>query len=248
MLWKITLVVLVYVTTAFCLNDAKAPISGGNYISIKKAPYMASVRVNKTEHVCGGSIIHERFVLTSARCIVENQKYQVAVGTHNLHKGGWLYDVEEILMHPMYSNETFDNDICILKLNDSMSFGPTVDRIHLNDKSLKMKNGMTMKVTGWGCTAPQGNVTERLHQVKVRMVLRRPCRHALGRNITLTRSMICAGGNGRDACKGDDGGPLIWKNVQVGIVSFLAGNRLPRVYTKISEMLPWITDEVYENY
>lgn len=50
-----------------------------------------------------------------------------------------------------------------------------------------------------------------------------------------------------DFFQGDDGGPLIWKNVQVGIVSFLAGNRLPRVYTKISEMLPWITHVIYDN-
>lgn len=74
------------------------------------------------------------------------------MGTDKVDEGGKLYDVEKILIHEMYSNKTNDYDICIFKLNETLSFGPKVNKIVLNDKSVKLKRGMLLDTAGWGYT------------------------------------------------------------------------------------------------
>lgn len=68
---------------------------------------------------------------------------------------------------------------------------------------------------------------------------------------------MCAGGNkGEDTCSGDSGGPLMdskligaqMRKTVVGIVSFGPGTcgieDQPAVYTKVSEFLDWILDNM----
>lgn len=63
---------------------------------------------------------------------------------------------------------------------------------------------------------------------------------------------MCAGGEkGKDSCRGDSGGPLMWENPDrnkiyefVGVVSFgtfpCGSENVPGVYTKVYEYLSWI--------
>lgn len=72
------------------------------------------------------------------------------------------------------------------------------------------------------------------------------------RKVDLWQGQMCAGGEeGKDSCKGDSGGPLMWENPKgnkvfevIGIVSFGPRNCgtefVPGVYTKVYEYLPWI--------
>lgn len=58
-------------------------------------------------------------------------------------------------------------------------------------------------------------------------------------------SMFCAGAfaGGVDACGGDAGGPLVYQNQVVGIVSFgyqCGVPGFPSVYTSVSFVQPWI--------
>lgn len=70
-------------------------------------------------------------------------------------------------------------------------------------------------------------------------------------------NQLCAGGDGRDACQGNSGGPLVNSFVgteqgrvqwyQEGIVSHgircgLVG--YPGIYTRISSYIPWILDTI----
>lgn len=63
-------------------------------------------------------------------------------------------------------------------------------------------------------------------------------------------SMMCAGrvdAGGPDGCFGDSGGPLLYKGLVVGIVSFgySCGHRyFPGVYTKVSHYTNWIIKTV----
>nr|CAD7457816.1 unnamed protein product [Timema tahoe] len=76
----------------------------------------------------------------------------------------------------------------------------------------------------------------------------------------LDQTQLCAGGNlGKDACRGDSGGPLIDKRespttsqvqtYQLGIVSFgsipCGSNKAPSVFTRVSEYLDWILDNIH---
>lgn len=61
---------------------------------------------------------------------------------------------------------------------------------------------------------------------------------------------MCAGGEGRDACQGFGGAPLVVRKngiySQIGIMSFgsdnCGGMRIPSVYTSIAYFYQWIKD------
>ncbi|KAJ8711153.1 hypothetical protein PYW07_008395 [Mythimna separata] len=230
-------------------RDHDVGIIGGHKISITDAPFIASVRLNGTVHWCGGSIIHERFILTAAHCIVPNREFKILVGTDKVNEGGKLYDVEKIIMHEKYSNTTSDYDVCLLKLNESLTFGPTVAKMLMTGDLVKVKTGMQLNVTGWGYTDLQArNVPKDLQQVTVPVVSTPLCKLYYSKQRRLTNRMMCAGGRGKDSCMGDSGGPLTWNNVQIGIVSFGAGcGVVPGVYTRIKVVKPWIEETIKQN-
>ncbi|XP_028042611.1 phenoloxidase-activating enzyme-like, partial [Bombyx mandarina] len=80
-----------------------------------------------------------------------------------------------------------------------------------------------------------------------------PAYSVQNRKITLWNKQICAGGvPGKDSCKGDSGGPLMYENGRqyevVGVVSFgptpCGLPDIPGVYTKVYEYLDWIRSTV----
>jgi secreted trypsin-like serine protease len=79
------------------------------------------------------------------------------------------------------------------------------------------------------------------------------------KSTVLTEKQICAGGErGKDSCTGDSGGPLM-RNVHAdkssywylaGVVSFgskkCGTEDFPAIYTKVSEYVDWVFDNVVE--
>lgn len=64
---------------------------------------------------------------------------------------------------------------------------------------------------------------------------------------------MCAGGElGKDSCKGDSGGPLMYENGRIyevlGVVSFgptpCGLEDIPGVYSKVSEYVRWIKSNI----
>merc|ERR1711951_283414 len=70
----------------------------------------------------------------------------------------------------------------------------------------------------------------------------------LGQKFKLDPSFMCAGGEGKDTCKGDGGSPLVCRSSydpdtyeQVGIVAWGIGcGEYPGVYASVSEAVCWI--------
>ncbi|CAH0595197.1 unnamed protein product [Chrysodeixis includens] len=245
---------LVFLFSAYFVNSRRlykpdhVGIIGGHSIAIENAPYVVSLRLNGSYHWCGGSIIHEQFVLTAAHCMVPHREFKVRVGADKVDEGGKLYDVEKKIIHPKYNNLTSDYDICILKLNESLSFGPKVNKIALNDRKVKLRSRVMLNATGWGYTQPEGKVSQYLRQVTIPVVETFLCQLIYGLNNRITHRMFCAGGNGKDTCSGDSGGPITKDNIQVGVTSFGSGcGKIPGVYAKISVFNKWIKKTIEES-
>ena len=74
-----------------------------------------------------------------------------------------------------------------------------------------------------------------------------------GRSVPLWKAQMCAGGvTGKDSCKGDSGGPLMYEDGRtyevIGIVSFgpvpCGMEGVPGVYSKVWEYLDWIRSNI----
>lgn len=106
--------------------------------------------------------------------------------------------------------------------------------------------------TGWG-KDNVGKYQTILKEVEVPVISNHICenqmrRTRLGPSFNLHKGFICAGGEeGKDACKGDGGGPLVCENhghmELAGVVSWGIGCGqvgVPGVYVRVSQYLDWI--------
>ena len=115
--------------------------------------------------------------------------------------------------------------------------------------------GVTALVTGWGRLNYTGPQADTLQEVNVTTISNQECRASHGHH-RITEAMICAGEVGKDACKGDtfsgSGGPLAVLDQdgsyrQIGIVSWGKGcarQGYPGVYTRLTALLPWLTETI----
>jgi len=164
--------------------------------------------------------------------------------------------IEWISKHPDWSPyrrpTSYQNDIAVIKLKHDVELTEFVYPICLPDKSLELRDGTKMVAAGWGITEFSRN-----SNVKLKVVLpkfpRGNC--SIVFKLPLSESQICAGGvHGKDACRGDSGGPLmaidktkgVW--YLIGIISL--GNKdcgkqgIPGIYTYVPKYIDWILQKI----
>ncbi|XP_047998965.1 trypsin 5G1-like [Leguminivora glycinivorella] len=243
-----------------CTNH-NLEIIGGHTVTIEDAPFIVALYYKPEDEdyqaFCGGSIIHERFILTAAHCTYfidwiqqENATKRVLIGSDRLNTGGVFIDVEQEFNHEefSFSNMTIENDIALLKLKEPVPFGCKVAKVKLPDADFELEPGTLVNVTGWGDIGNSTGLENELRQTIVPIVSNECCKEAFSDFAGLTEKHMCAGSKGHDSCQGDSGGPLTYKGTQVGIVSF--GEKCaiyPGVYTRVSEYLDWIKTTIESN-
>jgi len=202
-------------------------------------------------HFCGGSVGTENFVITAAHCCVDQNADQIKVvtGDHNikLDEGTeQIRNIKSIKMHPDYLHKTMENDICLLELDEPLTFNEYVSGVNLPDQNQLFEG--TGTVSGWGTLDYDDTVfPDTLQAVDVPIVSEQVCKDALGKH-NVKESMLCAGEEGKDSCQGDSGGPLTCSGMFCGIVSWGTGcgwDGYPGVYTEVSYFVDWITENTF---
>ncbi|XP_013099236.2 trypsin-1-like [Stomoxys calcitrans] len=223
-------------------------IVGGEKINITEAPHQVSLQT--TAHLCGGSIISNRWILTAAHCTYGRNadELRVRIGSSESSKGGELIDVEEIVQHKDFNIRNVDYDFSLIKLDREIEFNDTKQAVKLPEHMENITDGTACFVTGWGYTHSITQSREWLRQAEVPIFNQQQC--AMRYNIFggITDRMICAGyaKGGKDACQGDSGGPLVTDSgVLVGIVSWgfgCARPNYPGIYSRVAYVRDWIQE------
>ncbi|XP_062541966.1 uncharacterized protein LOC134209965 isoform X3 [Armigeres subalbatus] len=214
-------------------------------------------------YVCGGTLIDNQYIITAAHCVKTYNGFDLRarLGEWDVNHDVEFYpyierDVISVQVHPEYYAGTLDNDLAILKMDRPVDFTgtPHISPACLPDKFTDF-SGQRCWTTGWGKDAfgDYGKYQNILKEVDVPIVNHHQCQNQLrqtrlGYSYNLNPGFICAGGEeGKDACKGDGGGPLVcdrngsWQ--VVGIVSWGIGcgkANVPGVYVKVAHYLDWI--------
>jgi len=245
-------------------------IVNGKPAALNGWPWIAAIGYEadgKTDYLCGGTLITARHVVTAAHCLLEDLA-SVRLGELDLERDDdgaspENIKVSKIIRHPDYSGRTFNNDIAILELERDVEFRAGIKPICLtDDKRLTPKFENTgVFIAGWGAVHFRGPTSSRLQEGIIRPVTLDECKEKFQpfRNIEINDQKYCARdlNNKIDACQGDSGGPLTAQEFiagerpsryyLVGVVSFgyrCAVPNFPGVYTRVSEYIPWIRDNL----
>jgi len=197
-------------------------------------------------HFCGGSLVREDWIVTAAHCVQGESPndIEVVIGLHNVNgtNGSQTRDVDAIIIHPQYSNNSLNNDYALLHLTQPITDFEPIKLVTSDSHDDEPVMSTTM---GWGATSSGGNSSNILLEVDV------PIDDSCGNysNSDITNNMVCAGdfNGGEDSCQGDSGGPLIMTNSDgeyelIGIVSWgygCAEAQYPGVYSRIYPRLDW---------
>jgi secreted trypsin-like serine protease len=234
-------------------STSRGKVVGGIPAPAGLLPFQVSLFRIFDGHFCGGSLIDQRWVLTAAHCIMWMEEpigFRVIGGTNHLLSGGQIFDVEEVIVHPQYDEETSANDIALVRLAPQELRGGRNLRVisPFAAPATARQVGATAVVSGFGATEEGGDASAELLMAEVPLVDNATCNAPESYNGEILDSMICAGSEERDSCQGDSGGPLVMGDAQrgfglIGVVSFGDGCAKPMkygVYTRVSSFADWI--------
>ncbi|ALC46478.1 CG31267 [Drosophila busckii] len=224
---------------------ASSRIIGGNEIPVGKAPYMVSIQNYFGNHICGGAIIHDQYILTAASCMggLRKRDMKVVMSTNDWAGPAWQYKVEEIIMHCKFDQPLYHNDIALLKLETLVAYDDVTQNITLAALNT-LKEGEKLTLTGWGIEEDDGDYVYNLKQLQLAYVNNAHCNATYQGTESLDVGHLCAvGKQGTGACMGDQGGPLINEAGElVGIVNFgvPCARGFPDVFARVSFYYDWI--------
>ena len=236
-------------------------IVNGTKAALRQFPYQVSLRESYSNaHFCGGSLIDERYVLTAAHCMFEEdsqiQPWTIIVVAGDIKlsqqsQTGQRRGVDKIYVHPKFNMETLENDVAVLALKVPFTLTPEVNVAPLATHTPVPEQ--ICQVAGWGYPAEDYPITsENLMYIDLPLLSHSTCKKLLENITDFPAGMLCAGymEGQRDACQGDSGGGMICDGFLTGVVSGgdgCARPRTPGVYTDIYYYRLWIASQLNAN-
>ncbi|XP_061723318.1 uncharacterized protein LOC133529588 [Cydia pomonella] len=172
-------------TVAKIINDTRRIINGWEVTEGR--PYMVHLKLPKSNQkqqayrtwLCGGVIVHEEYILTSAACIEDAEHFYVVSGTYKYSMEDDKYNsqcikngAKKAIWKCVPKNYVFDghendnirwmnNDIAVVKVEDGFDFDRRVrgcdfipKPVSYNNQSATLENaGNIAYIAGWGSTS-----------------------------------------------------------------------------------------------
>lgn len=138
-------------------------IIGGEDAIPHSHPWLVSLRIYRNQilydHFCGGILITNIHILTSAHCVKHLPKDSIIIAVVGLHIRNDVSDqafqnslmVQRIVLHENFNENSLENDLAILCLSEPVSFSSNVSIICLpTDGNADDKEKRDVIVAGWG--------------------------------------------------------------------------------------------------
>ncbi|XP_067304548.1 complement C1s-1 subcomponent-like [Pseudorasbora parva] len=210
----------------------------------------------------GASLISDYWALTAAHLVDRNYNMTWLAGIIDVQdKNAVTVKTEKIIIHPNYHNQSFENDIALIKMSSKVPLGPNIRPVCLPTKKHEpVLEGTMGTISGFGrFDGPFSPPSKRLRYGHVQEYTLDKCDSG---SLNSTDNMFCAGDDVKrvDSCAGDGGAPLFFPMLGYGtkeqpyevrgIVSWgpsECGKFSKSVYTKVQNYLDWIRETMANN-
>lgn len=233
---------LLTATTLAAPGPRNARISNGVTLNIADVPYQTSIQTQDGSHICGGTLISTRIVVTAAQCIYEfsdPRSLNVRIGSSDRTEGGTLVSALRFTYHEDFNNGTLGNDIALIRLSEAVKGIHTADLAYAD-----FPPGTIALSSGWGMDGTDNDEHPTILQGAYSAVIsREDCQKSYGEAF-ITEEKICTyNGDKQDLGPGDAGGPLSVEGILLGVISTSIGDdaeEFTGVYSSIPEHFEWI--------
>lgn len=241
--------ILALAVVAFCLSFSATvanKIVGGINSEEGSAPYQVSIQYMK-QHLCGGAIIHDQFIVTAGHCLtsLKPRDVQVSVGTNNLKNGSIYYQPDKFIVHSRYFKPKYHNDIGIVRLEKKVELNDRVQLIGFS--KMEVPENSTLTLTGFGKLGANKTSSNRLQKINLNVLANDKCNKSYSEytteSIAIGSGHVCTLNKELEgACMGDSGSPLTLNNQLVALVNagIPCATGFPDFHARISYFHDWI--------
>ncbi|KAI8318708.1 trypsin-like serine protease [Martensiomyces pterosporus] len=205
---------------AVSLRSLTKRVVGGTQASDSDYPFAVFISAPQVNGggTCGGAILTEDFIVTSATCITnttsgaQSPASDIHLGYGSVRRGAQtLATVTSVFVPKTYSPSTFLDDIALLKVSPKLDFSDTVNRIALYIGNIQAND--TYVTMGWGSTknTDDSGASEQLIAANVTIGTDQRCQ-GLDAYQGSNGRLLCTDSqksSGRTGCFGDGGNPLV---------------------------------------
>lgn len=173
-------------------------ISNGNDAQITEFPYLVSIQQINV-HICGGSLLSERWILSSARCFASDRRpiseLNIEYGNSEISpgpEGSNKARISRVITHENFSQNPVVNDISLVESDKPMitGFHEPFAKLTVSGGS-RFASGTSSVHAGWGHVR-QGVRTSILQKASINILSHEECVEATADTQSPSRSNICA--------------------------------------------------------
>ncbi|XP_051157100.1 chymotrypsin-2-like [Leptopilina boulardi] len=241
-------VLLIFTFTLSLANRKISPrLVGGSQAHAEQFPYQVTLFELATGHICGGSILNEKWILTAARCVRGRHptSFYVGAGITNwsdLYNS--FYMIEKIIVDD-------SQNIALIKLQDTLTFSTKLNKIDLPLKNLNTADTPVV-ISGWGSTFKEGKTSKKLLFLQSKIFDLNTCKNRMSEIKDLppvTDENLCTfTREGEGSCNGDTGNPVVFGDYQVGVVlhGYPCAKGYPDISANVWNYIKWIKNTINE--